>query len=408
MSGVAEINENLEDPEVNDDPYGYYGWLRENDPVHWNPVFKLWVVSRYEDVVAVFRKSDVFSSALPFMENPEAAYPPIDKADWPLAELVQEFKPLVYLDRPQHTVLRQAVHRWFTPRAIERWRSELARTAQEIIDRFRGDGEVELMSAFANAFPLTTIRLLLGIPAEDAPHLNTLTVGQVVDPGAGPGRLAHAYKSAVEFREYFDPLLEARGREPREDLVSVLSAAECSGTVTREQSLASLMFLFEAGHETTLGLISKGVLAFIRHPDEWVRFRADPEELAGSATEECLRYDPPIKFGPARVIKGEIEMRGVTLREGEKVGYAIASANRDPREFPDPDRFDITRVPNRHVAFGGGIHHCLGASLARVQGQEAFKALARNFERLRLVSEPEWDRLVTLHRVTELHVSWGA
>jgi cytochrome P450 len=160
------------------------------------------------------------------------------------------------------------------------------------------------------------------------------------------------------------------------------------------------------GTRPQLGLIAKGTLAFIRNPEQWDLFRRDPEGLAPSATEECLRYDPPLKMMPVRIAAQDVELGGKLIRAGDDVAYVIASANRDPRVFADPDTFDITRSPNPHVAFGGGIHHCIGAALARIEGQEAFKALARSFSRLRLQREVEYVPNTIHHMLTALHVSW--
>lgn len=148
------------------------------------------------------------------------------------------------------------------------------------------------------------------------------------------------------------------------------------------------------------------MLAFIRNPDQWDRLRSDPEGLAASATEECLRYEPPLKLLPTRLATQDVELGGKTIRSGETVSYVCVSANRDPRVFEKPDTFDITRSPNPHVSLGGGIHHCLGAALARVEGQEAFKALARSFPRLKLDGEVEYVNNVVRHMLTGLHVSW--
>ena len=166
------------------------------------------------------------------------------------------------------------------------------------------------------------------------------------------------------------------------------------------------MILMDAGHSTTLNLISKGTLAFVRHPEQWDLLRRDPDSLAPSALEEVLRYDPPLKMVILRFTTRELELGDKLIAPGDSVSYVIASANRDPRVFQEPDVFSITRAPNPHVAFGGGIHHCLGAALARVSSQETFKALARNFPRLHLEREVEWMIHPVHHMVTELHVGW--
>jgi cytochrome P450 len=373
--------------------------------VHWNPLFKTWIVTRHSDVAWVVRNHELFSSAVS-SGDPSDVYPPIDEADWELVRRLKPARSLIISDRPDHLAMRQTIHRWFTPKASEKWRSQLAMRAQELIDARRADGTMELKEDLATPLPLLTICWMLGVPREDAAHLHELTnVTQTVD--FAPDRLRAAYDAFVELSEYFTPLIEARAKQPREDLISMLADGERRGVFTREECLASILLLLVAGHETTLTLISKGTLAFIRNPEQWDLFRGDPEGLAVSATEECLRYDPPVNIIiRQRVAAQDVELGGKLIRSGDEVAYAIASANRDPRVFADPDTFDITRSPNPHLAFGGGIHHCIGAALGRIEGQEAFKALARNFTRLRLEREVEYTPVLGLHTVSELPVSW--
>lgn len=396
--------EDLAAPEVIADPYGYFGRLREHDPVHWNPLFKTWIVTRHADVVWITRQPELFSSRIEPLE-PHEMYPPVDEADWALVDVERPYRPFAFHDRPDHLAMRQTLHRWFTPRAVERWRAELAERVRQLIDARRADGRMEVIEDVATPLPLLTICWMLGVPSDDAAHLHALA-SAALEVGLGPERLRVAHDAAVELRAYFTPLIEARAKEPREDLISMLADGERSGAFTRETCLGSLMHLLDAGHSTTLGLISGGLLSFIRNPDQWDLLRADPEGLAASATEECLRYEPPLKMLPTRVATQDVELGGRTLRQGETVSYVCASANRDPRVFEDPETFDVTRSPNPHVAFGGGIHHCLGAALARVEGQEALKALARSFPRLHLEQDVGYVQNVVRHMLTGLHVSW--
>jgi cytochrome P450 len=396
--------DDLTAPEVNADPFGYYGRLREHDPVHWNPLFKTWIVTRHADVVWITRNSELFSSRIEPLE-PQDMYPPIDEADWELVDVERAYRPFTFHDRPEHLAMRQSIHRWFTPRAVERWRAELAERVQALIHARRDDRRMELIEDVATPLPLLTICWMLGVPSGDAKHLHALA-SAALDIGMGPHRLRVAHEAAVELREYFTPLIEERAKDPREDLISMLADGERRSVFTRETCLGSVMHLLDAGHSTTLGLISGGMLAFIRHPGQWDLLRGDPDGLAASATEECLRYEPPLKLLPTRVVRQDVELGGKTLRTGDTVSYVCASANRDPRVFEDPDAFDIRRSPNPHTTFGGGIHHCLGAALARIEGQEAFKVLARNFPRMHLDREVEYVNNVVRHMLTGLHVSW--
>lgn len=402
--------DDLMTPEVNADPWGYFGRLREHDPVHWNPLFKTWIITRYRDVKAVLRRHEQYSSKIPIPPDLAGEYPPIDQQDWPLAEDLAGYRAFIFHDRPEHLAMRRAIHRWFTPRAVEKWRGSIAARAQALIDAHREAGTMEVKRDLATPLPLVTICWMLGVPSEDAKLLYELAAR--VYPGGtdnqeyGSRRLRVGHDAITQLRDYFTPLIEERARNPREDLVSMIAEGEITGAFTREDALASIMILMDAGHTTTLNLISKGALAFIRHPEEWDLLRRDPDNLAPSALEEVLRYDPPLKMVILRFTTRDVELGGKVIRAGESVSYVIASANRDPEMFRDPDTFTITRSPNPHVAFGGGIHHCLGAALARVSGQETFKVLARNFPRLHLGCDVEWMIHPVHHMVRELHIRW--
>jgi cytochrome P450 len=265
---------------------------------------------------------------------------------------------------------------------------------------------MEVIRDLATPLPLLTICWMLGVPTEDAAHLHSLAVEAIDEAGNGPRRFRTVYAASLELQEYFTPLVEARSREPRDDLISMLADGERRGAFTRGQCLGSIAHLLEAGHSTTLGLISKGTLAFIRSPTQWDLLRSDPDGLAASATEECLRFDPPLKLLNDRTATRDVELGGQVIRSGENVTWVMASANRDPRVFALPDELDITREPNPHLAFGAGIHHCLGAALARIEGQEAFKALARSFRRLHLEGDVKFRPNPVHHMLTDLHVSW--
>jgi cytochrome P450 len=396
--------EDLTAPEVIADPYGYFGWLRENDSVHWNPLFKAWIITRYADVVWVLHNHELFSSVVPM--DPQELYPPIHEDDRELAEHFMEMdRPFNRHDRPEHLAMRQAIHRWFTPKAIEHWRAELRGMAGDLIDARRVDGQMEVKTDFATPLPLTTISWMLDVPLADAPRLRDLAA-TIIEAGSSPDRFRKIEPAMRQLQEYFFPLIEARAKESGEDLVSMLADAERRGIFTRDQCVSSVILLLQAGHETMLRLICNGVLAFIHNPDQWDLLRSDPEGLCASATEECLRYEPSILFLLRRSTQ-DVELGGTRIRAGDRALWVMASANRDPRVFSDPDVFDIRRSPNPHVSFGGGIHHCLGAALARVEGQEAFRALSENFPRLRLQSyDVERPQSPAIRDVKSLPICW--
>jgi pimeloyl-[acyl-carrier protein] synthase len=206
--------------------------------------------------------------------------------------------------------------------------------------------------------------------------------------------------------DYVSPLVDERIVNPGDDFISVLASGEKAGVFTRHQVLVNTSLLLLAGHETTINLLCNGTLSFINHPDQWALLKQDPAGAAKLATEECLRYDSPVK-SIQRIASEDVEMRDKVIRKNDRVRWFISSANRDPAMFPDADTFDINRWPNQHVAFGSGIHHCLGATLARVEGQEVFRALAERFPGFRLDNERlEYQPSITFRSLKSLPINW--
>lgn len=394
------------------DPYAYYGRLREEDPVHWNDRYKLWLITRHEDVVWVTRHDDLWSSELPVgsSERPRKPYPPVDEGGLKVWEQNQQSfwsEIFIHFDRPEHPRMRKVVHGDFTPRSIEGWRMFVRSVIKEILDGLDSSGSMDIMKDLATPLPLFVICEMMGIPRPDRPHIKRISEMLLVGDGAPEAdRMLSASTAIEEVYRYLAPLVEERIASPGDDLISVLASGEKRDIFTRQQVLANAFFLLSAGHETTINLICNGVLAFIRHPDQWELLKQDPVAKAVMATEECLRYDSPVT-GINRTTKQDVELHGKVLRKNDRVRWVIASANRDPRVFPEPDKFDILRSPNPHLAFGSGIHHCLGAHLARVEGQEVFAALAQRFSALKLTSDSlEYQPNITMRSLKALTVSW--
>jgi cytochrome P450 len=251
------------------------------------------------------------------------------------------------------------------------------------------------------------ITQMMGVPEEDREHLRHLADRLLYINRGEPDRMRHLMEGIRGMIEYVSPKVDERAAVPSDDFISVLAQAEKEGVFTRHQVLVNTALLLFAGHETTMNLICNGTLAFIRHPDQWERLRADPEGASRLAVEECLRYDPPVK-STQRIAAEDVERRGKTIRKGDRIRWFMAAANRDPRAFEDPDRFDIARQPNPHVAFGAGIHYCLGASLARIEGQEVFRALAERLDALRLETEElTYQPSIQFRSLTSLPVAWA-
>jgi cytochrome P450 len=405
---VSVINDDLFSLEVVSDPYTYFAHLREEDPVHWNEKYELWVVSRYEDLVWVARHPEHFSSEW-WKRDPRPPYPPIDESDLGLYQYVREYFSdwFIQHDRPEHIEMRKVVHGYFTPKAMELWRPLVQSAVQVLLDEAEENGRMDAMKDFAVPLPLLVIAQMMGMPNQDRPFIRSLAE-KLLFLGRGEfdrmQPLADGIKGLVE---YLDPVVEERVKHPEDDLLSVLASGERAGVFTREEVLANAGLLLLAGHETTINLICNGTLAFVRHPDQWELFKQDPAGQMVRATEECLRYDAPVR-SIQRIAAEDVEMQGKLIHKDDRLRWFISSANRDPQMFPDPDRFDITRYPNPHVAFGSGIHHCLGATLARLEGQEALKALAERFPYIQLEipeAELEYQPSITFRSLKTLPVA---
>jgi cytochrome P450 len=394
-------------PQAIADPYGYYAHLRERDPVHWNERYQLWVVTRYADVVWMIRHHELFSSAV-IRNDPRPPYPPVDPGDAGLVGYVRQFRSdqLVEHDRPEHLAMRKVVHGYFTPRTMESWRPFVRRAVAELLDEVQARGRMDVLTDLAAPLPVRVITQMMGVPPEDREHLRALADKLLYINRGEPDRMRPLTEGIRGMLEYVEPLVEARGRRPADDFISVLAQGEQAGVLTRHQVLANTALLLFAGHETTMNLICNGTLALVRHPDQWARLRSDPAAWAASATEECLRYDPPVK-STQRIAAEDVEVGGKLIRKHDRIRWTIVSANRDPAVFPDPDRFDVGRQPNPHVAFGAGIHFCLGVTLARLEGQEVFRALGERFPAFRLETERlEYQPSIQFRSLKALPVSW--
>jgi cytochrome P450 len=247
----------------------------------------------------------------------------------------------------------------------------------------------------------------MGVPRQDRPYVRHLAE-KLLNIGRGErDRMQPLTEGMQGMIDYVSPLVDERLVNPGDDFISVLAQGEKAGIFTRHQVLVNTSLLLLAGHETTINLLCNGTLAFIRHPEQWAWLKHDPAGRTVRATEECLRYDAPVK-SIQRIASQDVDLRGKLLRKDDRIRWFISSANRDPKTFAAPETFDITRHPNPHVAFGSGIHHCLGASLARLEGQEAFKALAERFPSLQLATdELEYQPSITFRSLKSLPVTWN-
>src|SRR5262245_38485814 len=297
-------------------------------------------------------------------------------------------RTLVFLDPPDHDRLRELLSRAFTPRQVARVRPITGEIAEELADEAASAGEVDLYDAFAQRLPLQVICSLLGIPSIDHAEVGEWTAAlSLATATPTPEARVAADQAMLAFDAYVGRLVAERRARPGEDLLSALIGVEEGGDrLSHDELVAMVVQLLYAGHETTRNLIGNGLFTLLRNPGELTRLRAEPGLLV-RAVEEMLRYEPPILF-VSRVALADVELAGVALRKGELLHLGLASANRDPEHFADPDRFDVGRTENRHLTFGWGMHFCLGASIARMEGRVAFETLLRRFAAIELVGPP--------------------
>jgi cytochrome P450 len=386
------LDEQLVSPAFYQDPYPYYETLRAEAPVAYSEALGGWLLTRYDDVLATLQDTRHFSSQGRMLAALERL--PGDARG--------QFKPfedhftvgLISSDPPNHTRLRGLVNRAFTPRVIERLLPRIQQLVDELLDAVQPRGAMDIVRDLAYPLPAIVIAELLGAPPEAREDFKVWSDGILAFQGMGvvtPEVLAHSQHHLLAMRAFLNELLAQRRRKPQDDLLSHLAAAEMEGDrLTQSELLTTCVTLLTAGHETTTNLIANGLYTLLRHPAELATLRADPA-LMPSAIEEMLRYESPVQRNPRRVAD-DFEYGGASLRRGDYVLQMLGAANRDPAVFSEPLRFNLARQPNRHLAFAFGIHFCVGAPLARLEGPVAIGTILRRMPRLALSGEPvQWQ-----------------
>jgi cytochrome P450 len=391
-------------PEFIANPYPYYQRLRETDPMHLTPL-GFYVASRHADIATVLRDKRFgkdFAGRMSRRHGPEILEEPVYRSmrHWMLQQ-----------DPPDHTRLRGLVVRAFTARRVEDMRPRIQEIVDGIIDRVEARGRMDLIADFAFRLPVTVICDMLGIPAEDRElfFTSSRTGGRLLDPvPLSRAEIEQHNASNLAAAEYFHRLFELRRRQPGEDLTTQLVQAEEHGSkLSNEELTANVILLFGAGHETTVNLIGNGLLALHRNADQLKLLREDPSLTAG-AVEELLRYDSSVQVTGRTTLEDVDEIGGIALAKGQSVICLLGSANRDPAVYADPDQLDITRADVRPLSFGGGIHYCLGAQLARLEGEIAIATLLRRLPGLQLddPEHPDWRQTFVLRGLNTLPASW--
>jgi len=392
------------DPAFIADPYPYYRRLRETAPVYKTPQ-GFWLATGYEDVALILRDKRFGKD---FVGNMRRRYG--EKAGLDEPAIANLARTMLVLDPPDHTRLRGLVNKAFTARRVGDMRPRIKALVDEQIDRVIDKGEMDVMRDLAHRLPVLVICDMLGIPEDHrAPFLAGSNVnGRIIDPvPMTREELDQANRNTQMASVYFKQLCELRRRDPRDDLTTELVRAEEAGDKLSPEELdANIGLLFGAGHETTTNLIGNGLLALHRHPDQWERLKADPA-LIPNAVEELLRYDSSVQL-TGRVTNTEVELGSVRLGPSESIIALLGAANRDPAQYPDPDRLDVGRQHIRPMSFGGGIHHCLGAQLARLEAELVFAALIERIPNIRLteMDAPSWRRTFTLRGLNKLPAVW--
>jgi cytochrome P450 PksS len=388
-------------------PYAFYARLRAEAPA-----FRVtlpdgqtaWLISRYDDVVAALKDERLAKDKLNALTPGQVA-----KQPWVPAMFKPLARNMLDLDPPDHARLRALVHKAFTPRLVDQMRPRVEALAGDLLDAVQARGRMDLIHDFAMLVPTTIIAEMLGVPVLDRHKFHHWSSTIVSSTSSSWGML-RAIPAAWLFLRYLRKLIQARRANPQDDVLSALIRAEEAGQQLSEDELLAMVFLLlVAGHETTVNLIGNGMLALVEHPEQLKCLRDDPE-LIRPAVEELLRYASPVETATERYAREDVTVSGVTIPQGSMVFAVIASANRDERQFANADTLDLTREPNRHLSFGLGIHFCLGAPLARLEGQIAINTLLRRLPELRLAVPPgtvRWRGGLVLRGLQNLPVAFG-
>jgi pimeloyl-[acyl-carrier protein] synthase len=402
-AGLAEETRSyaeLLDPEVLADPYPLYENLRTTDPVHWDPYLHAWIVTGYDDVTTVLKRFSARRTPPPeyfeLLGVPEVA---------PVAELM--VRMMLFMDAPEHPRVRRLASAAFTPARVAVLDQRIAEIGEQLLDEVlaRGDGRMDLMADFADPLPAMVTTDLLGVPVEDhmdLKHWSTTFAEMLGNFQHNPERLGGVLEAVQNLVSYFTKEVEQQREHPVDGLVSAYIAAEVDGDrFTTEEIVANCIVTMVGGLETTTNLFGNGLLALLRDPQALARLRAHPE-LMDSAVEELLRFESPSQH-TARLAPKDLELGGKQIGKKQAVIAVMGSANRDPQRFHEPDRLDLGRTDNRHVAFAWGAHFCFGAPLARLEGRIGFETLLRRLPTIELTGEPlTWRENLGLRGLTAL------
>jgi cytochrome P450 len=393
----------LLDPDVLADPYPLYRSLREWEPVAWDPFLHTWVVTNYAGVLTVLHKFSADRTPTPEQLTAMGL-----KSLEPVAEVM--VRQMLFMDAPAHTRLRGLCSSAFTSRQVDGLRPHIQNIADDLIDRVLSQGRMDVIADFAAPLPAVVTAELLGVPTSDHQQLKSWSADFAEMLGNfqhNPDRVSRVLRAVTEMTRYFRAAIRERERNPRNGLIQLLvNASEGGSRLSEDEVVANIIVTMVGGQETTTNLIGNGLLTLIRNPATLAQLRDDPS-IIEPAVEELLRYESPSQH-TARLAPDDLELGGKPIKKGDAVMAVMAAANRDPARFSDPDRLDLTRKGNRHLAFGWAAHFCFGASLARIEGQVAFATLLRRLPNLALAPKPlVWRQNLGLRGLTALPVFFG-
>jgi cytochrome P450 len=381
------------------DPYPIYAKYREHDPIHWglpnDPRYGgLWYLFRHEDCHQLFRIG--LQTPCPIGGMPSkigwsfGAGAPPEAQDY--FEMRSRF--LTAQDPPDHTRVRGAISQWFAPKRVEECKPRIEEVVRALLDEVEADGSdhFDFVEKIAYPLPLLMISELMGVPVEDRELVHEMSsgLGAGFDVNGTWDPVLRAADAARRFRNYLEPVFADHRASRRDDIIgNMIEVADTEGSLSELDLYATVSILIQGGQSTTMALLGRGLQGLLEQRDQWELLVADPDAVSFTATEELLRYTAPAQRPPPRWVYEDIELGGQVIRRGEGIQPMVGSANRDPDVFPDPDRIDILRSPNPHLGFGGGVHRCVGSTLARVQGRVVFAEMAKRFPKLRLDEDAE-------------------
>lgn len=395
---------NPQDPAFLQNPYPTYQKLLAANSCFYHDTSKLWFFTRYADVDAILRDRRFGRSILHVMKREELDMPPENPAYEAFHKLGRH--SMFDKEPPDHTRLRTLVHKAFTPRRIRDMQANIEAITKQLLDELSSRRTVDLLADFAAPLSVIVIAELLGIPEADRSRLRPWSnaIVKLYELDHTPAQAAAAIDASQAFADYLKALARQRRVKPQNDLITALAAVEEAGDQLSEDELVSTcVLLLNAGHEATVNVVGNGWLALFRHPDQLEALRANPG-LIPTAVEELMRYDSPLQLFKRWVLE-DMSYAGIALEKGMQVGLMFGAANHDPAVFAEPDALDITRDPNPHISFGGGVHYCLGAPLARMELQTAYAALLERFPSMTLAVEPQFHPAYVIRGLKTLQVS---